>query len=174
MAPPVNLVLINPKRNSNFNEESRRLISRVAPICIAYNFHLVLVDFGITQTPIEFSNEIAPSTSIGNGGKKLVELSEKGKVKICDLPLPHNIGKKIICTHNPSEKKRINLKKLVDISNEKTIALVFGIEFRKNKHLKKVKKESNIHFDITDKKIKLSLDSEIGAICTSLFNFKKD
>ena len=65
-------------------------------------------------------------------------------------------------------------KKLVEISTDKTIALVFGIEFRKNKYLKKVKKESNIHFDITNKKIKLSLDSEIGAVCTSLFNFKKD
>ena len=65
VAPPVNLVLINPKKNKDVDEDNRRLIARVAPVCLAYSLHLWLVDFGIKETPIEFARSIAPSTSIG-------------------------------------------------------------------------------------------------------------
>ena len=80
------------------NEENRRLIARVAPVCLAYNFHLLLLDFGIKETPLDFAKNMAPSTSIGKGGENLIELCENGKVKITDLQLPQNIGEKIICT----------------------------------------------------------------------------
>ena len=63
VTPPVNLVLINPKKNSEVDEDNRRLIARVAPVCLAYNLHLWLVDFGIKETPLDFAREIAPSTS---------------------------------------------------------------------------------------------------------------
>ena len=65
VTPPVNLVLINPKKNKYVDEDNRRLIARVAPVCLAYKLHLWLVDFGINETPIEFARGIAPSTSIG-------------------------------------------------------------------------------------------------------------
>ena len=82
VTPPVNLVLINPKKNSEVDEDNRRLIARVAPVCLAYNLHLWLVDFGIKETPLDFAREIAPSTSIGKGGENIIKLCEKGKVKI--------------------------------------------------------------------------------------------
>ena len=44
--PPVNLVLINPKKNTEIDEETRRLIARVAPVCLAYDLHLWLANFG--------------------------------------------------------------------------------------------------------------------------------
>ena len=40
VTPPVNLVLINPKKNTEIDEENRRLIARVAPVCLAYDSSL--------------------------------------------------------------------------------------------------------------------------------------
>jgi len=173
VTPPVNLVLINPKKNSLVDEDNRRLIARVAPVCLAYNLHLWLVDFGIKDTPLEFARDIAPSTSIGDGGKNLIKLCEKGKVKISNIPLPQNIGQKIICTNKPNESKEKTLEEIVKLSGKKAISFIFGADQRTNKNLKKIKEESYGEIDITRKRIKLSLDSEIGAVCHSFYNFKK-
>ena len=173
VTPPVNLVLINPKKNSEVDEDNRRLIARVAPVCLAYNLHLWLVDFGIKETPLDFAREIAPSTSIGKGGKNLIKLCEKGKVKISNLRLPQNIGLKIICTNQPENSTQIELEDIIEISREKTISFIFGTNKRTNKVLKKIRDESYAQLDITKKRIELSLDSEIGAVCHSFFNSRK-
>ena len=173
VTPPINLVLINPKKNTEMNEENRRLIARVAPVCLAYEFHLLLVDFGIKETPLDFAKNMAPSTSIGKGGENLIKLCEDGKVKITNLQLPQNIGEKIICTSQPKDSKKKNLNEVKKMADKKSIALVFGIDRRTNKILKKIKDESYGHLDITNKKIRLSLDSEIGAVCHSI-SIKKD
>ena len=173
VTPPINLVLINPKKNTGMNEENRRLIARVAPVCLAYNFHLLLVDFGIKETPLDFAKNIAPSTSIGKGGENLIKLCENGKVKITNLQLPQNIGEQIICTSQPEESKEKELNEVKKLANEQSIALVFGIDQRTNKTLRKMKKEAYGHLDITTKKIRLTLDSEIGAVCHTLSITKK-
>jgi len=174
VTPPINLVLINPQKKTEINEENRRLIARVAPVCLAYKFHLLLVDFGIKETPLDFAKNMAPSTSIGGEGENLIELCRNGKVKITDLQALQNIGEKIICTSSPAKTKSKNLNEIVQLSEQKTIALIFGIDQRTNKILKKIKEESYGHLDITNKKIRLSLDSEIGAVCHSLYSTKTD
>ena len=170
---PINLVLINPKKNTGMDEENRRIIARVAPVCLAYNFHLLLVDFKIKETPLDFAKNIAPSTSIGKGGENLIKLCEDGKVKITNLQLPQNIGEKIICTSQPTKSKKITLNEIVKLSEQKTMALIFGMDLRTNQILKNIKDESYGHLDITNKKIRLSLDSEIGAVCHSFSVTKK-
>ncbi len=173
VTPPVNLVLINPKKNSGIDEGNRRLISRVAPVCLAYNLHLCLVDFGIKETPLDFARRIAPSTSIGKGGENLIKLCEKGKVTISNLQLLQNIGQKVICTSQPENSKEKTLDNIIRISREKAISFIFGINQRTNKVLKKIKNESYAHLDITKKRIQLSLDSEIGAVFHSFFTSRK-
>mgnify|MGYP001213748318 CR=1 FL=1 len=173
VTPPANLVLINPQRKAEINEENRRLISRVAPVCLAYNLHLWLVDFGIKTNPIEFAKEIAPSTSIGESGENLIQLCELGRVKITNTPLPQNIGKKILCTNLPEDSKLKRINEIVNLSKQKSIALIFGINQKNNKVLKKIKDDAYGHLDITNKKIRLSLDSEIGAVCHSFFITRK-
>lgn len=173
VTPPVNLVLINPKKNNEVDEDNRRLIARVAPVCLAYNLHLWLVDFGIKETPLDFARGIAPSTSIGKGGENLIKLCEKGKVKISNLQLPQNIGQKIICTNLPENSKEKTLNHIIKVSREKAISFIFGTNKRTNKVLKKIRDESYAHLDITKKRIELSLDSEIGAVCHSFFTSRK-
>ena len=173
VTPPVNLVLINPKKKAEINEDNRRLISRVAPVCLAYNFHLWLLNFGIKETPLDFAKNIAPSTSIGKSGENLITLCNEGRVKILDNSLPQNIGQMIICTSQPKNSKRKEIEDIVTLSNKKTIAFIFGIDQRNNKMFKKIKEEAYCHLDITNNKIRLSLDSEIGAVCHSFFMTKK-
>lgn len=173
VTPPVNLVLINPKKNTDVNEDNRRLISRVAPVCLAYNFHLWLLDFGIKETPLDFAESIAPSTSIGKGGENLIRLCKQGKVKILDNQLPQNIGKMVTCTNQSEYSRKKELEDIVTLSKQETIALIFGMDQRNNKMLKKIKEESYCHLDITNNKIRLSLDSEIGAVCHSFFMIRK-
>ena len=102
VTPPVNLVLINPKKNTEIDEENRRLIARVAPVCLAYDLHLWLANFGTKKTPLGFAESIAPSTSIGKGGEDFIEICKRGKVNFTDLQLPQNIGLQIICTNLPN------------------------------------------------------------------------
>ena len=173
VTPPVNLVLINPKKNKDVDENNRRLIARVAPVCLAYSLHLWLVDFGIKESPIEFARSIAPSTSIGKGGENLIKLCEKGKVKISNLQLPQNIGLKIICTNQPEDASEKAIDDIIEISRKKTISFIFGTNKRTNKVLRKIRAESYAQLDITKKRIELSLDSEIGAVCHSFFNSRK-
>ena len=122
MTPPLNLVLLNTRKSDEISEIHRRWIARVAPLCIAYDLHLTLANFGIGDSPTEFAKKIAPSTSIGKGGQRFIELAKKGWVQIT----------------------------------------------------KKIMSNSNYHLDITGKKIKLGLDTEIGAVTSILSKLKRD
>ena len=113
MTPPLNLVLINTKKSDDLSELHRRWIARVAPICKAYNLHLTLFNFKIDDSPIEFAKKIAPSTSIGKGGEGFIELAQKGKVQITNLPLPQNIGTMVVCTAKPEENKEKNIDMII-------------------------------------------------------------
>ena len=105
VAPPLNIVLINSKTNSSFNDEHRRLIAKFSPVCYAYNYHLILVNFKIETSPLDFAKEIAPSTSIGKSGERLIELAKKGMIKITNLPISGDLGKIVICTSKPEKSK---------------------------------------------------------------------
>ncbi len=174
MTPPLNLVLINTKKSDDLSELHRRWIARVAPICKAYDLHLTLSNFKIDDSPIEFAKKIAPSTSIGKGGEGFIELAQKGKVQITNLPLPQNIGTMVVCTSEPEEKKERNIDYISKLSNDEKIALIFGCDEHQNQMTKKIRKESRHHLDITGKRIKLSLDGEIGAVTSTLSKTRKD
>ncbi len=174
MTPPLNLVLINTKKSDDLSELHRRWIARVAPICKAYDLHLTLSNFKIDDSPIEFAKKIAPSTSIGKGGEGFIELAQKGKVQITNLPLPQNIGTMVVCTSEPEEKKERNIDYISKLSNDEKIALIFGCDEHQNQMTKKIRKESRHHLDITGKRIKLSLDGEIGAVTSILSKTRKD
>ena len=89
------------------------------------------------------------------------------------MQLPQNIGLKIICTNRPKNSSEKELDDIIQISKEKTISFIFGTNKRTNKVLKKIRDESYAQLDITKKRIELSLDSEIGAVCHSFFNSRK-
>jgi|TARA_B100000959_G_C14938023_1_gene606572 hypothetical protein len=172
VAPPLNVVLINSKINSSFNDEHRRLIAKFSPVCYAYNYHLVLVNFKIETSPIDFAKEMAPSTSIGKSGETLIELAKKGMIKIKNLPIPENLGKIVICTSKPDESKIQNHRIISKLLKKEKIALIFGCDENRNKNIRRLIEKADYHLDISGNKIRLSLDTEIGAVTSIIRNSK--
>ena len=172
MAPPLNVVLVNSKSNDVFSDEHRRLIAKISPICYAYNYHLVLVNFKINDSPVDFAREVATSTSIGKSGKRLLEIAKKGRIKITKLPLSEDLGKIVICTSKPDNTKSENSRKIFSLSKKEKIALIFGCDKKRNKNVRNLLRKADYHLDITDKGIELSLDSEIGAVTSIINNLK--
>lgn len=172
MAPPLNIIVINSKKNEDFNDKHRRLIAKIAPICIAYDFHLTLANFQINDTALNFAKEIAPATSIGSSGEKLINLAQKGKLLITDLPLGTNFGKVIICTSKPNKDKSADINIIAELSQKKKIALIFGTDEIRNKNINKLLENSDYHCDISKKNIKLELDTEIGAIASIIHKIR--
>ena len=169
MAPPLNVVLVNPKSNDVFSDEHRRLIAKISPICYAYEYHLVLVNFKIDDSPVDFAREIATSTSIGKSGDRLIEIAKNGRIIITRLPLSENLGKIVICTSKPDKSKAKSSKFVTALSKKEKIALVFGCDKKRNKNVRTLLHKAECHLDISNKGIELSLDSEIGVV-TSIIN----
>ena len=169
MAPPLNVVLVNPKSNDVFSDEHRRLIAKISPICYAYEYHLVLVNFKIDDSPVDFAREIATSTSIGKSGGRLLEIAKNGRIRITKLPLSENLGKIVICTSKPDKSKAKSSKFVTALSKKEKIALVFGCDKKRNKNVRTLLHKAECHLDISNKGIELSLDSEIGVV-TSIIN----
>ena len=172
MAPPLNVVLVNSKSNETFNDEHRRLIAKISPICYAYNYHLVLVNFVIDNSPLDFAREMATSTSIGKSGERLIELAKKGKIKITKLPLSEDLGKVVICTSKPDKIKSENYRNITALSKKEKIALVFGCDIKRNQNVRNLLQKAEYHLDISNKGIELSLDSEIGAVASIINNLE--
>ena len=168
MAPPISIVLINSKSNDSFSDVHRRLIARISPVCYAYKFHLVLVNFKIDESPIEFAKEMAPATSIGKSGERLIELAKNGMLRITKLPITENLGKAIICTSKPDKAKLQNREGILAISRKEKIALIFGCDKNRNKNVRRLIENAYAHLDISGKGIELSIDTEIGAV-SSIF-----
>ena len=67
---------------------------------------------------------------------------------------------------------KLGLERGKEINKEKRLALNLLLDLQAH-ILKKIKEEAYGHLDITDKKIRLTLDSEIGAICHLFSTIKK-
>ena len=174
MTPPLNVVLLNTRKSDEISEINRRWIARVVPLCIAYDLHLTLANFEIRDSPTEFAKKMAPSTSIGKGGQRFIELAKKGWVQITKLPLPENVGTTVICTSKPDKVKSKNYHNIVALARNEKIAIVFGCDEQRNQITKKIMANSEYHLDITGKKIRLGLDTEIGAVTSILYELKRD
>ena len=68
--------------------------------------------------------------------------------------------------------KKKNIKEITAISKKETISLIFGCDIKHNKNIRILIKSSSHHLDISNKGIRLSLDTELGAITTMIKNLK--
>ena len=55
---------------------------------------------------------------------------------------------------------------------KETISLIFGCDIKHNKNIRNLIKSASYHLDISNKGIRLSLDTELGAITTMIKNLK--
>ena len=70
------LALYNSYDPKKIHEAHLRAIARAAPVCYAFDFHLALIGFPFDE-PLELVERVSGSTTIGEGGKYLLELAKR-------------------------------------------------------------------------------------------------
>ncbi|NJE85341.1 DUF531 domain-containing protein [Thermococcus sp. CX2] len=158
--------LYNTYDRKKLHEAHLRAIARAGPIAYAYGFHLALVGFPLEGRPIDVAGEIAGHTTIGEGGKYLIELAEKNRFHLLDFPkrgFPPQFGTLVATTRKPSEEKEITPLELAERAlRGESFLLLIGL----GRHglPKEIFKMARYHMDITEKRVSLETCTAIGAI----------
>lgn len=130
-----------------------------------------LVTFGFPyekdmRTPAEITDWISTTTSIGEGGKYLIELAQAGRFQTFDYPkggIPPQLGTAIATTCHPDEKKAITPEDCAEmVAHGESVCLIFGLGPHGLK--KDVFDIAKHHMDITGKGISMETCTALGAI----------
>lgn len=152
-----------------FREAHRRALARAGPIALAFDANLATFGFPYSKdlrTPIDIVRWTATTTSVGEGGKYLVELAEAGRFHTFDYPrkgFPPQLGEIVITTNRPDPGRHATTTMLADLLRGGTsICLVFGLGPR-GLDDRDVYPLGRYHFDLTSRGISLETATAIGA-----------
>lgn len=168
----ITIGLYNTYDPIRFHEAHRRALARAAPI--AYAFECNLATFGFPypedlEKPREIAEFIASSTTIGEGGRYLIELAELGRFNVFPFPergFPPQLGDPVATTSYPERPVRAE-KIAEDIIEGRSKLLVFGLGRRGlPKDVMEICRE---HLDITDRRISLETCTAIGAVIARIY-----
>jgi len=171
--PMLTLALYNTYDVRRLHEAHIRAIARSAPIAYAYSFHLALIGFPLEGNPIEVAREVSEHTTIGEGGKYLVELARSNRFHLLDFPkrgFPPQFGTPVATTRKPSGEKEITPLELAErVLNGERFLLLIGL----GRHglPKETFKLARHHMDITGKRISLETCTAIGAIAVRIATY---
>ncbi|AFK22218.1 DUF531 family protein [Pyrococcus sp. ST04] len=147
------IALYNTYDVRRLHEAHIRAIARAAPVAYAFNFHLALVGFPFeSDDPNEVATDVASTTTVGEGGKYLLELAKTNKFHLLDFPergFPPQFGIPIATTSRPSKDKVIKTLDVAEMAlSGRSVLLIIGL----GRHglPKEVLKISKYHLDITD------------------------
>lgn len=158
---------------NKFREPHRRVIARAGDLALAFDMNLALFGFPLPEkkmTPVEISEYIAGTTSIGNDGQNFVRLAELGRFQALPYPdkgFPPQLGKVVLTTPEPDDKKRISTRELgAMINGGQSVLLLFGI----GPHgvPKRVRPLSDYDYEVTGGNYSLETCTALGAVCGSL------
>jgi len=152
------LCLVNTYDKLKLHEIHLRSIARAAPLCYAFGFHLALLDFPFWKRASEVAEVVSAYTTIGEGGRYLLELAESGRLHLLEK-IPAHFGEIIATTSKPDEKKRIDVESLGNFSSA-TFLIGLGRRGLPAEMLKKAK----YHLDVTQRGVSLETCTAIGAI----------
>ncbi len=161
------LALYNSYDPKKLHEAHWRAIARAGPVCRAFNFHLALIGFPFKGKPLDIAAEIAENTTIGEGGRYLIELAEENKFHLLEFPrkgYPAHFGHVVATTRKPTEGKEI---RAVEIAKRAFKGESFFLIVGLGRHglPKETFKLAEYHLDITDgKRVSLETCTAIGVI----------
>ncbi len=164
--PMLTLGLYNTYDRRRLHEAHLRAIARAGPIAYAYGFHLALVGFPLEGKPPEVAEEISSHTTIGEGGRYLLELAKNNRFHLVDFAgrgFPPQFGIPVATTRKPSEGKEITPVELAERAlRGESFLLLVGL----GRHglPKEIFKTARHHMDITGKRVSLETCTAIGAI----------
>ena len=152
-----------------FAEAHRRALARAAPVALAFDANLATFGFPYdkdVRTPLEIARWVSGTTSIGEGGKYLVELAEAGRFQTFDFPgkgFPPQLGDVVVTTNRPDPKRAAGAKLLAGLLKRgRSLCLVFGLG-RRGLDDRDVYPLGRYHFDLTGRGLSLETATAIGA-----------
>ncbi|WP_048151205.1 DUF531 domain-containing protein [Palaeococcus ferrophilus] len=165
------LALYNSYDPKRLHEAHLRAIARAAPVAYAFGFHLALIGFPLSGKPLDVAEETAKNTTIGEGGRYLVELARNNRFHLLEFPkkgFPPQFGRIIATTRKPGASKSIDSLELARRAlRGESFMLVVGL----GRHglPKEIFKMADYHLDITDGRgVSFETCTAIGAIPTKI------
>jgi hypothetical protein len=160
----------------NFREAHRRILARAGPLALAFDCNLATFGFPFPRelsTPQEIADWVATTTSIGEDGSYLQELTRNGRFQTHPYPakgfLPQ-LGDVVLTTCNPDKDKKRSVDEVVQmVLGGQSVCLVFGAGPKgvpKDVHL-----FARNHMDITFGEYSLETCTAMGA-CVAVLAHK--
>jgi hypothetical protein len=163
------IALWNSYDPNNFREAHRRILARAGPLALAFDLNLATFGFPFPEeltTPQEIASWMATTTSIGEDGSYLRELTEKGRFQTFPYihkGFPPQLGETVLTTCDPDARKRREVADLVSmLSRGQSVCLVFGTGPRGVP--KEVRELAPNHLDITFGGHSLETCTALGAV----------
>jgi uncharacterized protein len=163
------IALYNSYDPKSFREAHRRILARAGPLALAFDLNLATFGFPFPPeltTPQEIADWVATTTSIGEHGGFLKELTAKGRFQTFQYPnkgFPPQLGDAILTTRKPGEGKRIEVNEIVEtLRRGQSVMLIFGLGPKGAP--KEVFEMTRRHLDITPGGFSLETCTALGAV----------
>ncbi len=163
------IALYNSYDPKSFREAHRRALARAGPLALAFDLNLATFGFPFPQelgTPQEIADWVATTTSIGEHGGFLRELTAKGRFQTFPYPhrgFPPQLGEVVLTTRKPSPDKRMEVDEVVALLRRgQSVTMVFGLGPRGAP--REVFDMTRHHLDITPGGFSLETCTAMGAV----------
>lgn len=163
------IALYNSYDPKSFREAHRRALARAGPLALAFDFNLVTFGFPFPQdlgTPQEIADWVATTTSIGEHGGFLKDLTAKGRFQTFPYPnkgFPPQLGEAVLTTRKPDRGKQVSIDEVVStLRSGQSVLIVFGLGPKGAP--KEVFEMCRRHLDITPGGFSLETCTAMGAV----------
>ncbi len=160
----------DPRR---FREAHRRALARAGPLALAFDANLALFGFPFPEDlrkPQEVAHWVADTTSIGNDGQYLRDLSMAGRFHLFPYPgrgFSPQLGRMVLTTCRPISD--LGVGGVVDILRRgESLCLLFGLGPHGTPD--KAARPIDDHLDVTGSGHSLETCTAMGAVVASVAN----
>lgn len=163
------IALYNSYDPKSFREAHRRALARAGPLALAFDLNLATFGFPFPQeltTPQEIADWVATTTSIGEHGGFLKELTAKGRFQTFPYPnrgFPPQLGEAVLTTRKPDPGKKREVDEVVTmLTKGQSVLIIFGLGPKGAP--KEVFEMTRHHMDITPGGFSLETCTAMGAV----------
>ncbi|MDD1773439.1 MAG: DUF531 domain-containing protein [Methanomassiliicoccales archaeon] len=157
----------------NFREAHRRILARAGPLSLAFDANLATFGFPFPKelsTPHEIADWTATTTSIGENGRYLRELTSKGRFQVfpfVNKGFPPQLGEVVLTTCNADQNKKRSVGEVCTmLLGGESVCLIFGTGPKGTP--KELFEIAQHHFDVTFGAYSLETCTAIGAVVAVL------
>ena len=163
------IALYNSYDPTKFREAHRRALARAGPLALAFDLNLATFGFPFPSeltTPKEISEWVATTTSIGEHGGFLKELTEKGRFQTFPYPnrgFPPQLGEAVLTPRKPAPDRQVLVDEVVAmLRSGQSVLVVFGLGPKGAP--REVFEMCRRHLDITPGGFSLETCTAMGAV----------